>query len=201
VDTRHAYTALIALVAAERLVELALTRRNWRWARPLGGREYGRGHYPWMVAVHASFLAACAAEVWLLERPFRPALAAAMLALVAGAMALRYWAIAALGRRWSTRVVVVPGMPAVTGGPYRWMRHPNYLAVIVETAALPLVHGAWLTAIAYSLLNGVLLTARVRAEEAALQRHAGYGELFGARGRFLPRASQGPGASGRRAEP
>jgi methyltransferase len=97
-------------------------------------------------------------------------------------------------------VVVVPGMPAVTGGPYRWMRHPNYLAVIVETAALPLVHGAWLTAIAYSLLNAALLTARVRAEEAALDQHSGYGELFGARGRFLPRASQGSRAGGREPE-
>ncbi len=189
-DTRLAYLALLALVAAERLVELALTRRNFRWAQGLGGREYGRGHYPWMVGAHALFLAACGAEVWWLRRPFRPALAAAMLALAAAAMALRYWAIAALGRRWSTRVVVVPGMPAVTTGPYRWVRHPNYLAVILEMAALPLVHGAWITATGFSLVNAALLAARIRVEEAALAEYAGYGELLGAHGRFLPRRQE-----------
>ena len=120
------------------------------------------------VVMHSLFLPSCALEVWVLSRPWRPALGFSMLALVALTMALRYWAISTLGRRWNTRVVIVPGRELVSGGPYRWMRHPNYLAVVVEIAALPLVHGAWGTAIAFSLLNLLVLRVRLSVEEAAL---------------------------------
>src|SRR6185503_20091073 len=116
-------------------------------------------HYPWMVATHGSFLVACPLEVIGFDRPFVPLLGGPMLALLVGAMALRYWAIATLGRRWTTRVVVVPGLPVVTGGPYRFMRHPNYLAVVLEVAALPLVHTAWVTALVWSAANALVLRA------------------------------------------
>jgi len=186
--TRIVFVALILLVAAERLGELARSRRNLRRALARGGREVGHGHYPWMVGVHAAFLVAAPLEVLVLRRPFVPALAAPMVALLALAMALRYWAIAALGERWNTRVVVVPGEPAIVGGPYRFVRHPNYLAVVIEMFALPLVHTAWLTALVFSAANAVLLAVRVRSEERALASAGDYRSRLGDRPRFLPGA-------------
>jgi methyltransferase len=172
VDTRWAFTALVALVGVERLAELALSRRNVRRALARGAVEEGRDQYPWMVALHASFLAAGPLEVWSLGRPCIASLAAPMLSLVAGAMALRYWVILTLHGRWTTRVVYVPGDPLVKDGPFRWLRHPNYLAVVVEIAALPLVHTAWLTCLGYSVANAFALRQRIGTEEAALRRYA-----------------------------
>lgn len=170
IDSRLLYTLLVALVAAERVAELVVSRRHERRLRARGAVEVGAGHYPFMVALHASFLLACPAEVWLLDRPFRPALAiAAGLALVA-TMALRWWVIATLGERWTTRVLVLPGAPLVAGGPFRWLRHPNYLAVAAEMFALPLVHGAWLTALLWGGTNLGLLAVRIAAEDPALRR-------------------------------
>ena len=163
-----AYTLLIALVAVERLAELLVARSHLAWARARGGVEYGRAHYPWLVLAHTGLLVAAPLEVWLLHRPFLPALGWPMLAVVLAAQALRWWCIATLGRRWNTRVVVVPGLPLVRHGPYRWLRHPNYVAVVAEGIALPLVHSAWLTAIAFNAANAVLLRKRVRVENAAL---------------------------------
>jgi len=168
VDTRLLYVLLVALVATERVVELALSRRNVRRLLRLGGIEAGAGHYPWMVFMHAAFLAACPLEVLVLRRPFVPALAAAMTFLLATTMALRYWVVASLAGRWSTRVIVLPGARLVRSGPYRWMRHPNYVAVVLELLALPLIHGAWLTAASFSGLNALVLLVRIRVENAAL---------------------------------
>jgi methyltransferase len=117
-----------------------------------------------MVAVHTAFLIACPLEVWLLSRPVIPPLALAMLMLLALAAAVRCWVIATLGDRWSTRVFFVPGEPWVTTGPYRWIRHPNYLAVIVEFMALPMVHTAWLTAAVFSAANALVLRTRIGVE-------------------------------------
>ncbi|WP_327064359.1 hypothetical protein OG500_00710 [Kitasatospora sp. NBC_01250] len=166
------YTLLIVLVAAERLAELAVARRNAAWSMARGGVEYGRGHYPVMVLLHTGLLAGCLAEVQLAARPFLPALGWPMLALVLAAQALRWWCIRTLGPRWNTRVIVVPDLPLVTAGPYRLLSHPNYLAVVLEGAALPLVHGAWLTAAGFTLLNLPLLATRLRCENAALTRCA-----------------------------
>lgn len=170
IDSRWWFTGLVALIAVQRLVELGVARRNVRQLLARGGVEVGAGHYPWMVALHAGFLASCLAEVWLLGRPFVPALAAVAFLAVVAASALRYWAVRALGERWTTRIVVVPGAPRVTSGPYRILAHPNYLAVALEIAALPLVHGAWLTAAFFSAANGVLLAHRIRIENGALAR-------------------------------
>lgn len=167
------YAALVLAVAAERLAELALALRNARWSLARGGTEAGRGHYPVMVALHTALLAACLAETWLAGRPFAPWFGWTMVAVVAAAQGLRWWCARTLGRRWNTRVIVVPGLPLVTGGPYRWLRHPNYVAVAAEGAALPLVHGAWVTAVLFTVLNAALLTVRIRCEEGALSRLAG----------------------------
>jgi methyltransferase len=162
------YLTLIGVVALERVAELVISRRNLDWSLRQGGREYGRSHYPVMVVLHTGLLVACVVEVAAGHRPFIAALGWTMLALVVCAQALRWWCIQTLGLRWNTRIVVVDGLPLVEGGPYRWLRHPNYVAVVVEGAALPLVHTAWITAITFSALNAALLTVRIRAENAAL---------------------------------
>lgn len=162
------FTVLVGAVALERLAELVVAQRNARWAFARGGRETGAGHYPVMVLLHTGLLVGCLAEVWLADRPFVPALGWPMLALALGSQALRWWCIATLGPRWNTRVIVVPGLPLVARGPYRWLRHPNYVAVVVEGFALPLVHSAWLTAAVFTAANAALLTVRIRTENRAL---------------------------------
>lgn len=165
-----AYAVLVLAVGLERIAELVVSARNARWSFARGGVESGRGHFPAMVALHTGFLVACVVEVVLADRPFLPWLGWPMLALALGSQALRWWCIASLGPRWNTRVIVVPGLPLVTRGPYRWLRHPNYVAVVVEGIALPLVHTAWLTAVAFTVLNAVLLLRfRIPAEERALR--------------------------------
>ena len=162
------YLILVLAVGVERLAELRVARRNAQWSHERGGREYGGGHYPVMVALHTALLAGCLIEVVLAHRGFVPALGWAMLVVVVAAQALRWWCIRTLGPQWNTRILVVPGLPLITGGPYRWLRHPNYVAVIAEGIALPLVHSAWITATVFTAANAMLLTTRVRAEDAAL---------------------------------
>lgn len=162
------YVLLIAAVAAERLAELVISKRNAAWALGEGGWESGFGHYPFMVVLHTGLLVACVAEAW--HRPFIPGLGWTMLAVVVLAQALRWWCITVLGPRWNTRIIVVPGRPLVRGGPYRWLRHPNYVAVVAEGIALPLVHTAWITALAFTVLNAGLLRVRISAEEQAMDR-------------------------------
>ncbi|SEN75859.1 isoprenylcysteine carboxyl methyltransferase family protein [Actinacidiphila rubida] len=167
-----AYAVLVLLVAAERLAELVVARRNAAWSRARGAVEHGRGHYPVMVVLHTALLAGCLIEVYGAHRPFHPALGWTAAAVVAAAQALRWWCIATLGPRWNTRVLVVPGLPLVARGPYRVLRHPNYVAVVAEGAALPLVHGAWITAACFTAANVPLLAVRLRCENAALDTAA-----------------------------
>jgi len=186
------YLLLLLAIGAERLVELRISARNAAWAFARGGIELGQTHFRAMKVLHTGFLVACAAEVLLLGRPFVPALGIPMLVLVLAAQALRYWAIASLGPRWNVRVIVVPGAAVVAAGPYRWLRHPNYVAVAVEGFALPLVHCAWWTALAFSVANAALLAVRIRCEERALAAHCDYEARFGRLPRFVPgRAAPG----------
>ncbi len=162
------YYLLILAVAVERLAELVVSKRNARWAFTQGGREFGLGHYPVMVVIHTALLLGCVLEVWLLDRPFIGWLGWPMLALAVAAQALRWWCITTLGHRWNTRVIVVPDTPLVRGGPYRFLHHPNYVAVVLEGIALPLVHTAWITAVCFTVANAWLLAVRIRVENAAL---------------------------------
>jgi methyltransferase len=162
------YLLLVGLVALERLAELVVSKRNLAWSRARGGGEHGKGHYPIMVLLHSGLLVGAVVEVAVADRPFLPALGWPMLAVVIASQALRWWCIRTLGPRWNTRIVVVPGLPLVHRGPYRVLSHPNYVAVILEGAALPLVHTAWVTALAFTVLNLPLLAVRIRAEEAAM---------------------------------
>ena len=163
------FTALLGVVGLERLAELVVSKRNAAWSFARGGTEVGRSHYPPMVALHTALLIGAGVEVWLARPAFIPALGWSMLTLVVLAQALRWWCIVTLGPQWNTRVIVVPGAPRVRRGPYRLMPHPNYVAVVVEGFALPLVHTAWITATVFTLANAALLAVRIRAEDAALR--------------------------------
>jgi len=167
-----AYDALLVVIVAERLAELVVAKRNAAWSFARGGVEHGRGHYPAMVVLHTAFLVGCFVEPRLHASPFAEAPAALYavgLALAVAAQGLRWWVITTLGPRWNTRVIVVPHLPRVEGGPFRWFPHPNYVAVVTEGVVLPLLGGAWVTALVFTVLNAWLLSVRIRVEEAALR--------------------------------
>ena len=161
-----ALVVFVALLMIQRLSELVISTRNASLVKARGAREYGAGHYPWLVLLHVFYPVALVSEVLLGARP--GPLWPLWLLLYLGAQALRFSAMRALGDRWNTRILVIPGAPLVKSGPYRWLRHPNYLAVVIEVAALPLAVGAVVTAAAASLLNLALLAVRIRCEEEAL---------------------------------
>jgi methyltransferase len=167
------YFALLAAICLERVAELLVSQRNAAASLARGGAESGRGHFPTMVALHTALIAGCWIEPIAAHRTFIPALGIPMIGLVIAANALRWWCIATLGPRWSARVIVLPGEPLVRTGPYRWFAHPNYAAVIVEGAALPLAGSAWITATVFTVLNAALLTVRIRCETRALAVAAG----------------------------
>ncbi|MBI5506569.1 MAG: hypothetical protein HY899_17390 [Deltaproteobacteria bacterium] len=162
------YFALLAATVVERLLEVVTSYSNARWSFARGGRELGREHFPAMVVLHSAFLLGCAAEPWLAGRTELASWAPLAVAAVLGCHAVRWWCIATLGRHWNTRVIVVPGMVPSEAGPYRWLAHPNYAAVVVEGIALPAIAGAWITAAGFTVLNALLLRRRIAVEDAAL---------------------------------
>jgi methyltransferase len=143
-----------------------------------------------MVILHTAFICSCGLEVLFTHRPFIPAVGYPMLALAIGAQIIRFYTISVLGKFWNARVIVVPERPVITCGLYKYIRHPNYLAVIVEIFALPMIHTAWITAIFFSILNAWMLTVRIRAEEQTLSKHCDYQDRFKSLGRFLPLATR-----------
>jgi methyltransferase len=155
---------ILTLVTIERIAELPWARSNERRLKALGGREVAPGHYPAIVALHAVWLAA----LWWLA-PDRP-VNLPLLALFGLVELLRVWTLATLGRRWTTRIIIVPGETLIARGPYRFLNHPNYWIVIAEIALLPLIFGLWQVALMFSLLNAAILWVRIRAENQALGR-------------------------------
>ena len=164
------YTVFIALTGVERLVEVRVSLRNAAWSFGRGGKEYGKGHYPFMVVLHTGFLFACVAEAWWFQRPIVWWFAGLCFVLALLCQGLRWWVITTLGPRWNTRVIIVQGLEPITNGPFRWMNHPNYLAVVTEGVVLPLIHQSWVTAIVFSVLNAGLLWVRIGVEDKALGR-------------------------------
>jgi methyltransferase len=155
---------LVGLVVAQRLAELALARRNTRALLARGAVEHGRAHYPLIVALHAAWLVSLVAMVPA-DAPIRPFWLALFLAL----QPLRAWVVLSLGERWTTRIVTLPGAPLRATGPYRWLKHPNYLVVALEIVALPMTFSAWPLALVFGLANAaLLLLVRIPAEERAL---------------------------------
>ncbi len=162
------YLAFLVVLLAQRFGELALSRRNERRLAARGGHEHGAAHFPWIVGVHVLFPLLLGFEVIGLGARPGPSWPL-WLALWLAAQALRYWAVRALGERWTVKIWVLPGEPLVARGPYRWLRHPNYVAVVLELLAAPLMFGAWRTAIVITLLNALALRVRIREEEKALK--------------------------------
>jgi methyltransferase len=162
----------VALVAVQRLFELVLARRNERRARARGAVERGRDHYPFIVALHALWLVSTLVE-GLLRGPVLPAFWPIPLALFLLVQPLRYWALFSLGERWNTKILIVPGAKPVRRGPYRYLSHPNYVVVVVEILAFPLIFGAWVTALVFTLLNAVVLSVRIREENRAIAKLSG----------------------------
>jgi methyltransferase len=180
----RSYLILLTVLVVERIYELYLSRRNAARAFSQGASELGRGHFPTMVALHSAFIASCAFEAIFFPRFLAPGIVWTALGLEVCAQALRYWAVMTLGERWNTRVIVMPAQAPVVRGPYRFVRHPNYVAVVIEIAAVPLIGGAIVTAIVFSIANAILLAVRIRAEEHALGTR--WQDEFRARPRFVP---------------
>ena len=164
--------ACVALVGLQRLLELRYSRRNERRLRARGAVERGAGHYPVMVAIHTLWLVSTLVE-GLLRGPEPPVWWPVPLAVFLLVQPLRYWAILSLGESWNVRILVLPGGKLVSSGPYRYFPHPNYVVVAVEVLTFPLIFGAWITAVVFSLLNAAFLYVRIRAEERALRELAG----------------------------
>ncbi len=184
--TIQVFVVFVVLVALERLAELRLSRRNESRLYELGAREHASGHFIAMQLLHTLWLVSIVLEVTLL-RPSFQLWVSGLAALCFGVgQCLRYAAIHALGGRWTVRVFVLPGAAPVTRGIYRYLRHPNYLGVVLEIAALPLMHSAWRSAVVFSLANAVLLTVRIRKEEHALSANGGYDEALGPLPRLWP---------------
>ena len=163
-----AFTILLVLVSIERIVELIISKRNLTWSFAQGGIEFGRSHYKYMVVIHVFLLLGSLTEVWIVRPHLNLTLSWTMFALAIASQGLRWWCIGSLGQRWNTLVVIIPGKAAVTSGPYKWFKHPNYVAVVIEGFALPMVGFAWRTAIIFTVLNTFVLRARLRSENAAL---------------------------------
>ncbi|HEV2388632.1 MAG TPA: isoprenylcysteine carboxylmethyltransferase family protein [Candidatus Acidoferrales bacterium] len=185
--TRYAFLGLLGAVGMLRLVELRISRRNQRRLLSRGALRAEDPSFPWMVLLHAGLLAGAAAEVFLLRRPFLPFLAATMGAVFLAANGLRWWVIRTLGEHWSVQVIDAEGLGVITTGPYRWVRHPNYIAVFAEMLALPLIHTAWLTAVFGGAAHLAVLGTRVRAEDRVLLADPEYLAKMGGKPRFLPR--------------
>ncbi|MEZ5831145.1 MAG: isoprenylcysteine carboxylmethyltransferase family protein [Dongiaceae bacterium] len=155
---------LLALATLQRLVELFIANRNTRVLLAEGAYEVGRGHYPAIVFLHAAWLAAMWALLLMDYVAFHAWPAVAYLAV----QGLRIWTLANLGRYWTTRIIVVPHAPLIRTGPYRYIRHPNYVVVVLEIALLPLALGSWPIAVGFSMVNAIALAWRIRVEQAAL---------------------------------
>jgi methyltransferase len=182
-----AFVALCAAVGLGRLLEMRLSRRHQRALAARGARREPEPGFAAMAALHTGVLVAAAVEVVALDRPFTPALGVPALVVFALSNVLRWWVIATLGPHWNIQVVGSLSLGVVTTGPYRFVRHPNYVAVFAELLALPLVHGAWLTALVGSLLHVAVLRRRLAVEEAVLGADAIYRETMAGKPRFVPR--------------
>jgi len=181
-----AYLALLLLVALLRIVELQISRRHQREMVAHGAAKVSDPRFRWMVLLHTGVLVGAAVEVVFLHRPFIPALAAVCFVIFLAANVVRWWVIRTLGEHWNVQIMNSTGLGVITTGPFRYVRHPNYAAVFVEMLVLPLIHTAWITAIAGSLAHIVVLSQRLSTEERVLFSDAQYRAAMAGKPRFLP---------------
>lgn len=184
--SRTIFYFLLAAVAVGRLLELRLSKRNQKRLESRGAVRVHEKRFYLMVLLHAGVFAGAAAEVSLLHRPFLPWIGGAAAALFLAAMILRIWVIRTLRCHWNASIMDATAIGIVSGGPYRWVRHPNYLAVFLELLALPMIHTAWITSAAAAVAHWFILRQRIRAEESVLMRSAAYRDTMGSKARFLP---------------
>lgn len=171
------FLIFITFIILQRAAELAVARNNEKWMKERGALEFGQRHYPWIVAVHASFFVCYLLEVFIFEKnlsPFWPILLILFFLTQAG----RVWALFSLGKYWNTKIIVLPGAEVVRRGPYRFIKHPNYAIVAAEFLVIPLMFQAYITAAVFTLLNIMVLYVRIPAEEKALKELTEYEEAF-----------------------
>jgi methyltransferase len=181
-----AYLVLLLVVAGLRLYELRISRRHQAEMVARGASKIADPRFRWMVVLHTAVLLGSALEVVFLRRPFYPLFAAVCFAIFLAANVVRWWVIRTLGDHWNVQVMDSTGMGIVSTGPFRYVRHPNYAAVFVEMLALPLIHCAWITALAGSLAHVLVLSQRLTTEERVLFADARYREAMSGKPRFLP---------------
>jgi len=174
-------------VALLRLAEIRISRRNQRLLAAKGVVKVREPHFRWMVLFHVCVLVSAGVEVVVLRRPLIPILALVAGVLFLSAVTLRWWAIRAMSEHWNIQVMASVELGVVVAGPYRWIRHPNYVAVFVELTTLPLIHAAWLTALLGTAMHYWVLRERIRIEEATLRANPRYVAAMGSKPRFFPR--------------
>jgi methyltransferase len=180
-----AFTIFVGFIILQRLAELTIAKRNEQWMKSKGAIEFGQGHYPAMVFIHTAFFIVFISEVSLLEKglsDFWPIL----LSLFVMTQAMRVWALTSLGRYWNTKIIILPGAEVIKKGPYKIIKHPNYLIVALELIIIPLVFNAFFTMALFTLLNIIILSIRIPAEEKALRDLTQYESEFNKQGRFVP---------------
>jgi methyltransferase len=184
-DGSMIFYLFLIIIIVQRVSELVIARRNEAHMKSMGGEEHGRDHYPLIVAVHLLFLLSFTLEVIVFNKEVSP-LWMMILPVILITQIIRYWAVFSLGVFWNTKIIIVPDLEVVAKGPYRFMRHPNYLVVAVEILFLPIFFQAYATAILFTVLNAAILTIRIRAEEKALMQHTDYKKSFINKRRFIP---------------
>lgn len=182
----YLYLALLVAVGVLRLVELRISRQHQERMLSQGAVRVPEPHFKWIVVVHTGVLVGAALEVVFLHSPFLPILAAAMFVVFFASNLMRLWVVRTLGNLWSVQVMDSTRIGVVTTGPFRFVRHPNYTGVILEMISLPLIHTAWITALATSVGYSIALSLRIRAEESVLMANAEYRAAMGHKPRFLP---------------
>lgn len=171
------FSIMLAIVIIQRLVELFIAKRNEKWMRSQGAFEVGATHYPIMVAMHSTFFLSMLLEVIVLDRSFSPLWFPLLVGFLLAQIG-RIWCLRSLGKFWNTKIIILPGADVVQKGPYRFIRHPNYVIVSIELLILPLIFNAYFTAILFSILNAWMLSVRIPAEEKALKEATDYSERF-----------------------
>ncbi|CAH0347770.1 isoprenylcysteine carboxylmethyltransferase family protein [Bacillus sp. CECT 9360] len=167
----------ISLIVLQRVIELFIAQRNEKWMKKQGALEFGMSHYPWMVLMHIGFFSALILEVTLTGRELN-SFWQLWLAIFLAAQAGRVWVIASLGKYWNTKIIVLPGAELMAKGPYKYIKHPNYLVVAIEIIIISLLFNAYITGILFSLLNVWMMTVRIPEEERALNSLTDYEMVF-----------------------
>lgn len=179
------FMIFILLVILQRLVEVGIARRNEKWMKINGAIEIGKEHYKYIVAIHVLYFVSLIIEVTYFQKEMS-SIWPVFLLFFTVAQALRVWSLLSLGRFWNTKIIILPNVSIISKGPYKFIRHPNYLVVVIEILVIPLIFNAFWTAIVFSILNIVVLSIRISAEESALMRETNYKSIFYRRSRFVP---------------